>query len=101
MTSQPIRDQVADHLLTPINAALLIIDYQPTQVSTVFSIDHLTLVSNIVATARLAKVFGLPIRFLRFGSSDIFSVSAPEAPEGHLPHAHAKNELPEADREPE
>ena len=61
MTSQPIRDQVEDHLITPKNAALLIIDYQPTQVSTVFSIDHLTLVSNIVATARLAKVFALPI----------------------------------------
>jgi nicotinamidase-related amidase len=61
MTSQPIRDQVQDHLLTPKNAALLIIDYQPTQVSTVFSIDHLTLVSNIVAIARLAKVFALPI----------------------------------------
>ena len=61
MTSQPIRDQVEDHLLTPKNAALIIIDYQPTQVSTVFSMDHLTLVSNIVATARLAKVFALPI----------------------------------------
>ena len=61
MTSQPIRDQVEDHLITPKNAALIIIDYQPTQVSTVFSIDHLTLVSNIVATARLAKVFALPI----------------------------------------
>ena len=46
-------------------------------------------------------MYGLPIRFLRFGSPDIFSVGAQEAPEGHLPHAHAKNELPEVDREPE
>src|SRR6266702_178550 len=61
MTSQPIRDQVEDHLITPKNAALLIIDYQPPQVSAVFSIDHLTLVSNIVATARLARLFALPI----------------------------------------
>ena len=46
-------------------------------------------------------MYGLPIRFLRFGSPDIFSVGAQEAPEGHLPHAPAKNELPEVDREPE
>src|SRR3989440_4097549 len=46
-------------------------------------------------------MYGLPIRFLRFGSPDIFSVGAQEAPEGHLPHTHAKNELPEVDREPE
>ena len=32
MTSQPIRDQVEDHLITPKNAALLIIDYQPPHV---------------------------------------------------------------------
>src|SRR2546423_13511500 len=58
MASQPIRDQVEDHLITPKNAALLIIDYQPPQVS---SMDHRTLVSNIVAVARLAKLFALPI----------------------------------------
>src|SRR5258707_927500 len=61
MTSQPIRDQVEDHLITPKNAALLIIDYQPPQVSSIVSMDHRTLVSNIVAVARLAKLFALPI----------------------------------------
>src|SRR5438445_13294362 len=61
MTSQPIRDQVEDHLMTPKNSALLIIDYQPPQVSSIVSMDHRTLVGNIVATARLAKVFALPI----------------------------------------
>src|SRR5260370_17036838 len=61
MTSHPIRDQVEDHLITPKNAALIIIDYQPPQVSSIVSMDHRTLVSNIVATARLAKVFALPI----------------------------------------
>ena len=44
-------------------------------------------------------MYGLSIRFLRFGSPDIFSVGAQKAPEAHLPHA--KNELPEVDREPE
>jgi uncharacterized membrane protein len=45
-------------------------------------------------------MYSLPIRFLRFGSPDIFSVGAQEVSEDHLPHAHTKNELPEADREP-
>ena len=61
MTSQPIRDQVEDHLITPKNAALLIIDYQPPQVSSIVSMDHRTLVGNIVAVARLAKLYALPI----------------------------------------
>src|ERR1700730_8627553 len=43
-------------------------------------------------------MYGLPIRFLRFGSPDIFSMGAQEAPEGHLPHAHATNEIPDVDR---
>jgi hypothetical protein len=29
MTSAPVRDPLADHLLTPQNAAFLFIDYQP------------------------------------------------------------------------
>jgi len=29
MTSEKIRDPVADHLLTPQNCALAIVDYQP------------------------------------------------------------------------
>jgi nicotinamidase-related amidase len=61
MTSLPIRDQADDHLLTPKNAALLVIDYQPNQVSSIASMDHLTLVANIVAVAKVAKLFGLPI----------------------------------------
>ncbi len=28
MTSVPIRDPLADHLITPQNAALIVIDYQ-------------------------------------------------------------------------
>ena len=61
MTSQPIRDQVEDHLLTPKNSALLIIDYQPLQVSSIASMDRRTLVTNIVAVAKAAKLFALPI----------------------------------------
>jgi len=39
MTSQPIRDPVADHLITPQNSAFLLIDWQPDQISTVRSMD--------------------------------------------------------------
>ena len=46
-------------------------------------------------------MYFLPMNFLRFGRPDIFSVGAQEVPEGHLPHTHAKYELPEVAREPE
>lgn len=61
MKSLPIRDQVKDHLLTPKNSMLILIDYQPPQVSTVSSMDKGQLISNVVALAKVAKVFGLPI----------------------------------------
>ncbi len=61
MTSEAIRDSVKDQLLTPQNSALIIIDYQPVQVTSVASMDRQKLVSNIVAVARTAKLYGLPI----------------------------------------
>ena len=60
-TGLPIRDQVVFHLVTPKNAALILIDYQPPQVASIASMDHRTLVANIVAVAKLAKVYGLPV----------------------------------------
>ena len=61
MTSQPIRDPLADHLITPQNAALVLIDYQPSQFATVQSIDQDLLRENIVSTVKTARAFGLPI----------------------------------------
>jgi nicotinamidase-related amidase len=61
MTSETTRDPVKDHLLTPQNSALVIIDYQPVQVTSVASMDRRELVTNIVAVARIAKLYGLPI----------------------------------------
>ncbi|MCW2546129.1 MAG: hydrolase [Mycobacterium sp.] len=55
------RDPVTDQLLTPQNMALIVIDYQPSQVQTVTSIDHQLLTDNIVSVARLAKTFQLPV----------------------------------------
>lgn len=56
-----IRDPMADHLLTPQNAAVLIIDFQPVQVNSIASRDKRQLVANITALARIAKLYGLPV----------------------------------------
>jgi nicotinamidase-related amidase len=56
-----IRDQVGDHLITPKNSAMVVIDYQPSQLAGVRSMDRDLLVKNIVSTAKIAKVFGVPI----------------------------------------
>jgi nicotinamidase-related amidase len=60
MTSAPIRDPLADHLITPQNAALLLIDYQPAQVASVRSMDHDLLVKNAVSTVRTSRPSGCP-----------------------------------------
>ncbi len=61
MTSLPFRDSLQDHLLTPQNCALVIIDFQPVQVTSIASMDRRVLVSNVVAVARIAKLYGLPV----------------------------------------
>jgi nicotinamidase-related amidase len=61
MSSEPVRNPVMDHLLTPQNAALLVIDYQPTQINSIKSMGHEQLVANLVAVAKTAKTYGLPI----------------------------------------
>ncbi|MEI6948968.1 hydrolase [Paraflavisolibacter sp. H34] len=61
MASLPIRDQKQDHLLTPENAVLIIIDYQPVQVNSIASMDRQLMVNNIVGVAKMAKLYGLPI----------------------------------------
>jgi hypothetical protein len=45
-----IRDPLADHLLTPQNAALIVIDYQPSQIAAVRSMDP-----DLVLTERLLE----------------------------------------------
>jgi nicotinamidase-related amidase len=61
MTSAPVRDPIADHLLTPENAAFLLIDYQPAQISAVHSMDRALLLKNVVSTVRTIKTFGVPV----------------------------------------
>ncbi len=61
MTSAPVRDPIADHLITPQNAALLLVDYQPAQLAAVHSMDHELLLKNAVSTVRTIKTFGIPV----------------------------------------
>ena len=56
-----IRDPLADALLTPQNAALVIIDFQPVQVASIVSMERREMIANVVAVARAAKLYGLPV----------------------------------------
>jgi nicotinamidase-related amidase len=56
-----MRNPMTDHLITSDNAALLVIDYQPSQIGVVKSMDHELLLDNIVSVARLGKAYDLPI----------------------------------------
>jgi nicotinamidase-related amidase len=48
MSSAPIRDPFADHLITPQNSALVLIDYQSSQFPSLRSMDSGQLLKNIV-----------------------------------------------------
>jgi nicotinamidase-related amidase len=59
LSSEP--KPLSDPLLTPENSALVLIDYQPTQVAAVNSMDRELLTRNIVSVAKIAKLYKLPI----------------------------------------
>lgn len=55
----PIRSD--DHLISPDNAALVLIDYQPEQVGTVRSTSPELMMLNTIAVARAARAFEVPV----------------------------------------
>ena len=57
---KPIRDPKTDHLLTPENSALLVIDYQPIQVHSIASMDRRDLVPVILTTVNVATGLNQP-----------------------------------------
>lgn len=61
MSSFPIRDPHEDRLLTPENAALIVIDYQPTQINSINSMNRAELVRNILLVGRIARNYNLPV----------------------------------------
>lgn len=58
---EPIRDPVTDHLLTPENCALVLIDYQPEQYRTVTSTTKEEINLNVVALCKLARAYDIPV----------------------------------------
>ena len=57
----PIRDPKADPLLTPQNAELALIDYQPEQYAGVHSVVHGELLAHVTMLGRIATTFELPV----------------------------------------
>ena len=57
MASLPVRDPIGDHLLTPKNAALAVIDYQPSQFAGIRSIDQDLLLENLFAGSTSAATW--------------------------------------------
>lgn len=61
MSTTVARDPKTDHLLTTENSALVFIDYQPGLVDGTFSIERDVLINNVVAMAKAAKMYDLPV----------------------------------------
>src|SRR3546814_20063103 len=61
MASEKIRNPQTDQLLSPENSALIIIDYQPIQVSSIRSMARDALVFNITRVAKAAVNYDIPI----------------------------------------
>lgn len=52
--------QTRDHLLSPENSALVLIDYQPGLVDGTTSIERPVLINNVIAMSKAAQLFNLP-----------------------------------------
>src|SRR5271169_2188709 len=61
VTSAPVRDPLADHLITPEDTAFLFTTTSPRSWPGVRSMDRALLVKNAVSTVRTIKTFGVPI----------------------------------------
>jgi len=59
--AEPIRDPKSDHLLTPENCALVLIDYQPEQSRTVTSSTKEEIDLNVIALCKLATAYDVPV----------------------------------------
>ncbi len=50
-----------DDLLSPENSVLTVIDYQPTQINSINSMNHSELIRNAEIVIRLANLYQVPI----------------------------------------
>lgn len=58
---EPIRDPKSDHLLTPENCAVVLIDYQPEQYRTITSSSHEEIDLNVIALCKLVSAYDVPV----------------------------------------
>jgi nicotinamidase-related amidase len=92
MSSLKIRDQKTDHLLTPENSTVIIIDYQATQVGSIESTDKYRIVQNTIALVKLARVFKMPLIVSTVNVKT--GINGPTIPQ----IAHEVKDLPSYDR---
>jgi nicotinamidase-related amidase len=92
MSSPQIRDQKTDHLLTPENSVVIIIDYQATQVGSIESTDKYRMVQNTIALVKLARVFRMPMIVSTVNVKT--GINGPTIPQ----IAHEVKDLPSYDR---
>lgn len=57
----PIRNPKTDSLITPDNAVLALIDYQPDQYAGVKSINTKSLLAGVITLGEIATAYGLPV----------------------------------------
>ncbi|MCI1902499.1 hydrolase [Enterococcus hirae] len=61
MTSSKPRDPMKDELLSPDNSVFVLIDYQPTQVNSINSMDRHQLIESVTALTAMIKSYQVPI----------------------------------------
>lgn len=61
MTSFAARNPEDDRLLAPGNSAFLLIDYQPTQIDSINSMNRFALIQQVTATTKLMQAYKVPI----------------------------------------
>ena len=69
MNAQITRDPTTDHLLTPENSALVLIDFQPGLIDGTKSVSREILINNVVALAKTGALFRLPVVLSTVGVS--------------------------------
>ena len=83
---EPIRDPAADHLLTPQNCAVVLIDYQPEQYRTITSSTRDEIDLNVIALCKLARAYDLPVIVSTVGvDMGVNTGTAAEIMEGYDP----------------
>jgi nicotinamidase-related amidase len=92
MSSLQIRDQKTDHLLTPENSVVIVIDYQATQIGDIESTDKYRMVQNTIALVKLARVFKMPVVVSTVNVKT--GINGPTIPQ----IAHEVKDLPSYDR---